>query len=174
MTNLIESDPKAAKSQAAALRDLAREASQEMRSLIFELRPAELEADGLLPTLRKHVDAVRRISHKQIDLRDDGYERQPLRVEKELFRIIQEALNNAVKHSDASSIAVSLGIAKGRILITVEDDGAGFDPGDPLIRTKRLGLTSMEERAEEMGGEVRITSKRGNGARVRIEVPVAG
>ena len=173
VTGLIERDPAAAKAQAETLRDLAREASQEMRSLIFELRPAELESDGLLPTLSKHIDVVRRVSHKQIELRDEGYVRQPLALEKELFRIVQEALNNAVKHSEASQIAVSLGVNDGQARLTVEDNGVGFDPADPLIRTRRLGLTSMEERAEALGGTMRIKSKRGKGTRVLVEAPLA-
>jgi len=173
VTGLIERDPAAAKAQAERLRELAREASQEMRSLIFELRPAELESDGLLPTLRKHIDVVRRVSHKEIELRDEGYVRQPLALEKELFRIVQEALNNAVKHSEASHIAVSLGTNGGQARMTVEDNGVGFDPADPLIRTRRLGLTSMEERAEALGGTMRIKSKRGKGTRVLVEAPLA-
>jgi signal transduction histidine kinase len=173
MTGLIDRNPDEAKAQAEALRELARQASQEMRSLIFELRPAELESDGLLPTLAKHIDVVRRVSHKEIELRDDGYVRQPLALEKELFRIVQEALNNAVKHSEASQIAVSLGTNDGQARVTVKDDGVGFDPADPLIRTRRLGLTSMEERAEALGGKMRIKSKRGKGTRVLVEAPLA-
>src|ERR1700674_2577297 len=173
VTGLIDRDPGEAKAQAEALRELARQASQEMRSLIFELRPAELESDGLLPTLHKHIDVVRRVSHKEIELRDEGYVRQPLALEKELFRIVQEALNNAVKHSGASQIAVSLGVRDGQATVTVEDNGVGFDPADPLIRTRRLGLTSMEERAEALGGKMRIKSKRGKGTRVLVEAPFA-
>jgi signal transduction histidine kinase len=95
-------------------------------------------------------------------------------VEKERFRIMQEALNNAVKHSEAELITVTLGAAKGRVLLLVEDDGRGFDTADPLLRARRLGLTSMEERAEDLGGEARITSKPGKGTKVRVEVPLAG
>jgi signal transduction histidine kinase len=173
VTDLIDRSPSQAKTQAETLRDLAREASQEMRSLIFELRPAELESDGLLPTLRKHIDVVWRVSHKEIELRDEGYVCQPLALEKELFRIVQEALNNAVKHSEASHIAVSLGIDEGQVAIAVEDNGVGFNPDDPLIRTRRLGLTTMAERTEALGGRMRIKSKRGKGTRVLVEAPVA-
>jgi signal transduction histidine kinase len=174
LTGLIDRNPEEAKAQAENLRELARAASQEMRSLIFELRPAELESDGLLPTLRKHIDVVRRVSHKEIELRDEGYVRQPLALEKELFRIVQEALNNAVKHSEAAHIVVSLGTNDGQARVTVEDNGVGFDPADPLVRTRRLGLTSMEERAEALGGKMRIKSKRGKGTRVQVEAPLAG
>jgi signal transduction histidine kinase len=173
LTDTLARDPKAARKQAETLRDLARAASAEMRSLIFELRPPELESDGLVPTLRKHIDVVRRISHKHIELSEDGYERQPLALEKELYRIVQEALNNAVKHSEAEHITVALASKNGGVAVTVEDDGRGFDPKDPLIRTRRLGLTSMEERAEALGGEMSIKSKRGVGTRVRVKVPLA-
>ncbi len=164
----IGSDPQAAKDQIENLRDLARSAVQEMRSLIFELRPAELESDGLFPTLQKHVDVLRRVTRREIDLREDGYERQPPAVEKELFRIAQEALNNAIKHSQGR-IEVELTVRDGRLTMAVSDEGAGFDPTDPQIRARRLGITSMEERAEELGGDLRIDSG-ASGTRVELEV----
>ena len=168
----IDRDPEAAKEQLESVRDLARAALREMRSLIFELRPAELEADGLVPTLQKHVDALGRISGKDIDLREDWYERQPPGVEKELFRIAQEALNNAIKHSQAGRIEIELALRNGRIKLIVSDNGIGFDPTDPQIRTRRLGITSMEERTEQLGGEIRIESTAGRGTSVELELPV--
>ena len=168
----IDRDPEAAKEQLESLRDLARAALREMRSLIFELRPAELEADGLAPTLQKHVDALRRITRREIELREDGYERQPPAVEKELFRIAQEALNNAIKHSKASRIEIELALRNGRLKLIVSDNGIGFDPTDPQIRTRRLGITSMEERTEQLGGELRIESTAGRGTSVELELLV--
>ncbi len=168
----IGSDPQAAKDQIKELRDLARSAVQEMRSLIFELRPAELESDGLLPTLQKHVDVRRRVTRREIDLREDGYERQPPAVEKELFRIAQEALNNAIKHSQAGRIEIELTLREGRLNLVVSDNGVGFDPSDQQIRSRRLGITVMEERAEQIGGDLRIESTVGRGTRVVLEAPV--
>ncbi len=168
----IDRDPGAAKEQLESLRDLSRAALQEMRSLIFELRPAELEADGLVPTLQKHVDALQRITRREIDLRDDGYERQPPAVEKELFRIAQEALNNAIKHSQAGRIEIELALRNGRLKLIISDNGIGFDPTDPQIRVRRLGITSMEERTEQLGGELRIESGAGRGTSVELELTV--
>ncbi|MEX0682039.1 MAG: GAF domain-containing sensor histidine kinase [Dehalococcoidia bacterium] len=169
---LVEQEPASARAQAEILRDLARQAGEEMRSLVFELRPAELESEGLLATLRKHVDVVRRVSHKQIELRSDGYVVQPVDVERQLLRIAQEALNNAVKHSEAAQITMDIGVSDGRVRLRVEDDGRGFDPQDAGIRSRRLGLTSMEERAEELGGELWVESS-DDGTRVELEVPLA-
>lgn len=161
-TQLGAEDPARLKTQLETVRDLSRQAVQEMRSLIFELRPAELESEGFVETLRKHVEVVRRVSHREIGFSVDGYQPQPLEVEKEMFRIAQEALNNAIKHSEAERIDVTVSDA----CIAVADNGRGFDPDDPLIRTRRLGITSMEERTRELGGELRVESAVGKGTRV--------
>ena len=167
----MERDAAAARKELEQVRDLARGAVQEMRSLIFELRPAELEADGLVPTLQKHVDVLRRVTGRQIEFRVDGYVRQPAGVEKELFRIAQEALNNSIRHAQAGRIDVTLANRDGRIRLVVADDGTGFDTADPTVRARRLGLTSMTERAEDLGGGLTIDSAAGTGTRVEVEVP---
>jgi signal transduction histidine kinase len=143
-----------------------------MRSLIFELRPAELESDGLLPTLQKHVAILGRLTNSRITLRDDGYAPQPPGREQELFRIMQEALNNATRHAGAANIEIAVGGRDGAVRMTVADDGVGFDPNDPGIRARRLGLTSMTERAEDLGGTLTIESTPGAGTRIEVEVPV--
>ncbi len=168
----FDRDPEEARKQVENVRDLARTALQEMRSLVFELRPAELESEGLVPTLQKHVDVLRRITGKEIEVRVNGYVRQPPAVEKELFRIVQEALNNSVKHAQASRIQVELARQDNRLVITVTDEGVGFDPADLWIRSRRLGITSIEERTVELGGTLRIDSAVGRGTRVEVEVPV--
>ncbi len=144
-----------------------------MRSLIFELRSAELESDGLVATLRKHLDVVQRVRRTPIELRVEGERRLSPDVEGELFRIAQEALNNAIKHADAKRIDVELKITPERAALTVRDDGRGFDLQRPGLRSRRLGLTSMRERAESVGGRVRVESKPGEGTAVRVEVPLA-
>ena len=108
----------------------------------------------------------------EMEVHEDGYERQPLAVEKELFRIIQEALNNTVKHSQASNVRVELTLQGGSLRAAVSDDGVGFDPTDIQIRARRLGITSMEERSAELGGELKIESSPGGGTRVQLVVPV--
>jgi len=168
---LVERDPAQAKAKVEGLRDMARAAMQEMRSLIFELRPAEIDADGLAPTLRKHIDVLRRVYHMQIELSENDWVRPAPAVEREVYRIAQEALNNALKHSQAARIDVELGTRDGRLKLVIADDGTGFDPADAQIRSTKLGITSMEERAEAIGGDLRIESGEG-GTRVVLEAPV--
>jgi signal transduction histidine kinase len=168
----VDSDPALAKQELERLRDLSRAALQEMRSLIFELRPADLESEGLVATLQKHADVVQRAGTAEIEVRAGSYAPQPPAVERALFRIVQEALNNATRHAQASRIEIELTARDGSVAIVVADDGFGFEPGDPQIRARRLGITSMEERAEELGGRLRVVSAPGRGTRVELEVPV--
>jgi signal transduction histidine kinase len=158
--------------QLEKVRDLARDALQEMRSLIFELRPAELESDGLVATLRKHIDVVQRVRRTNIELTVRGERRLAPHVEQGLFRIAQEALNNALKHAAASRIDVEIDLEHGALL-TVLDDGAGFDTDSLEARSKRLGLTSMRERAEAINARLTIDTWLGGGTRVRVEAPDA-
>ena len=169
---LIDRDAGRAKEQLRKLQELTRDAVQEMRSLIFELRPAELEADGLVPTLRKHVEVVSRVYHANVEVQVTGERRLQEKVERELFRIAQEALNNALKHSQAETIRVELKMNRKRVRLTVSDDGVGFEPADARMRSKRLGLTSMQERAEAVGGSLEIESCPGEGTKIRLELPV--
>ncbi|HEV8574311.1 MAG TPA: GAF domain-containing sensor histidine kinase [Dehalococcoidia bacterium] len=168
---LVDKDPQQARARLQSVRDVARSAVEEMRSLIFELRPAELDADGLAPTLRKHVDVLRRVQKTPIEFSESEYRRLPPRVEAEVFRIAQEALNNALKHSGAERIDVSLTIVDGKVTLSVADDGKGFDPFDAQARATRLGITSMKERAEALGAELRIESSE-TGTRVQLEAPL--
>ena len=168
----LERDPEAARAQVARLRSLAAEALEELRSLIFELRPPELEHDGLCGALRKHVEMLRRLHRVDIDLdvEDDAGSGGPR--DLEVLRVAQEALQNAVRHAAPGRLGVRLSRRDGRLALEVSDDGAGFDPGDPELRSRRLGLTSMEERAQRLGGTLEIRSAPGAGTTVRLEAPV--
>ncbi len=168
---LVERDAAQAKAKLEELREMARTAVQEMRSLIFELRPAELEADGLTATLRKHLEVLRRVYGTEIGFKESGWVRPQPAVELEIYRIAQEALSNALKHAQAGRIEVELTLTKGTARLAVSDDGAGFDPADAQIRATRLGITSMEERAEALGGQLSIESDP-QGTRVELEVPL--
>src|SRR5262245_45727483 len=170
-STLIARDRAGAEAELERVQALAREAMGELRSLIFELRPASLEAEGLVTTLRKHIDVLRRVSGQDVRLRADGAPRLDPDTESEVFRVAQEALQNAVRHAGAERIDVRLGDGDGRLVLEVSAGGAGFDAADPALRSRRLGLTSMEERAAALGGDLRIESSIGGGTRVRLEVP---
>jgi signal transduction histidine kinase len=169
---LVRTDPERALEHLATVRELAASAATELRSLIFELRPAALDADGLLPALRKHLDLLGRAHRLQVTLDADGVGDLPPELEADLYRVAQEALTNVVRHAAASSVAVTLARAGGTVTLTVADDGAGFDPEARRIRGQRLGLTSMVSRVTRHGGSTRVVSAPGRGTTVTAEVPV--
>ncbi len=167
---LLDRDPQAARAQVARLGALAQEALDELRALVFELRPPDLERDGLGGALRKHVEVLRRVGQAEVELEvEDGSAADPVR-DREVLRIAQEALQNALRHAGARTVAVSLRTEAGFVVLTVRDDGTGFDPDAPGLRARRLGLTSMEERAQRLGGRLRIDSAPGAGTTVTLEV----
>jgi signal transduction histidine kinase len=168
---LLERDSSAAADQVARLRELAQEALTELRELIFELRPPSLEEEGLAATLRKHVDMLRRVHGRDIELRIAGGARPAPGAEGDVLRIAQEALNNALRHADAGRIELRYEARDHRLVVTVADDGIGFDPAAPGLRSRRLGLTSMEERARALGGTLSVVSRPGEGTTVTLEVP---
>jgi signal transduction histidine kinase len=166
---LLDRDPEAAREQVAKLQTLAQEARDELRSLVYELRPPDLERDGLCVALRKQVEVLRRLQPIAIDLDlDAAVEGDPVR-DRELMRIAQEALHNSLRHARAEHLAVRLRRHDGRVLLEVEDDGVGFDPTAPGLRATHLGLTSMEERAQRVGARLEVRSAPGAGTTVRLE-----
>jgi signal transduction histidine kinase len=166
---LLERDPRSARDQVVKLRTQAQEALDELRSLVFELRPPDLEKDGLCGALRKHVEVLRRVDQREIDLDLDADVTLGPGRDAEVLRIAQEALQNALRHAGPARIRVSLHRDGDGLLLEVADDGAGFDPAGPGVRSRRLGLTSMEERAERLGAVLVIRSSAGAGTTVRLE-----
>jgi signal transduction histidine kinase len=163
----LERDPAGATRQVQRLGELAREALEELRSLIFGLRPAELERDGLELTLRKEVEMLRRIHGVEIELTSDGEpDGSDQGTELAVLRIVEEALHNALRHARARHIAVRLGPRR----IEISDDGVGFEPQRAELRSRHLGLTSMEERAAELGGRIEVRSAPGTGTTVELQL----
>ncbi|MDA0164876.1 GAF domain-containing sensor histidine kinase [Solirubrobacter ginsenosidimutans] len=170
-STLLGRDPGAAAVELGRVSELARGAMEELRAVVFELRPGSLEAEGLATVLRKHVEVLRRVSGQQIELRVCDVPRLAPGPATQVLRIAQEALGNAMRHSAAKRIKVMLGGRDGRLFLKVADDGCGFDPAGPEVRGQRLGLTSMEERATELGGTLKVTSEIGAGTTVQLEMP---
>lgn len=167
---LLERDPAAARERVEKLQTLAQEALDELRSLVFELRPPDLERDGLRGALRKHVDVLRRLESREIALEAGDDLPADAGRDREVLRIAQEALQNALRHADARRVEVRLQGEDGRLMLEVEDDGVGFEPDAPGLRSRRLGLTSMEERAQRVGGRLEIRSAPGAGTTVRLRI----
>ena len=166
---VIDRDADEAKRQLQRLQGLTREAMEELRSLIFELRPPAVESEGLATALRKHVDVLQRVHGHDVHLRVET-DAEPDGA-GEVMRIAQEALQNALRHAHANRVDVTLEARDGHLRLAVADDGVGFDPNEPGLRARRLGLTSMEERARALGGTLTIESRPGAGTTVALEVP---
>lgn len=154
------------------VRDTAQEALREMRLLIFQLRPPKLEEVGLAGALQARLQGVEARGGVDADLRVTGEEyisRLPLSVQADLYAIIQEALNNCLKHAQASHVWVELDFASHTASAIVRDDGAGFDPAAGAD-AGGMGLHSMRERAERIGGLLTIASAPGGGTCLRVEL----
>jgi signal transduction histidine kinase len=168
---LLARDRDGAAAELKRVSDLAREAMEELRAVVFELRPGSLEAEGLSTVLRKHVEVLRRVSGRTIELKVRDVPRLAAGPATQVLRIAQEALGNALRHADARHICVRLENGSGALVLSVSDNGVGFDPEGPEVRGQRLGLTSMQERATELGGTLTVDSTVGSGTTVRLEVP---
>ena len=178
--SVVGSDPVQAAAELDRARGLVDAAFAELRVLIFELRPPALETDGLVVAVRKHLDVVGRAHGLRVavavtDAGDgDGDEKLAPVVERELFRIVQEAVSNVVRHAGAAAVDVAFSFGLRMLSVTVSDDGSGFDQAARAARSRRLGLTSMRERAQALGGGLTVASAPGVGTIVRAEVPRGG
>jgi len=151
------------------LQDTAQEALDEMRLLIFELRPPILEQVGLVAALQARLNAVEGRANLQTRLIADGVGELPAAVEQALYRIALEALNNALKHARAQHIVVHIRQKKGRVLLEITDDGVGFEPA-VASEHGGLGLRGIAERVAQLDGTVRMQSAQGAGTQLGVEV----
>lgn len=149
----------------------AEAALKEMRLLVYELRPVELDRDGLLGALQNRLQAVERRAGVKVELHAAATPELSTEAEDAVYRASQEALNNALKHSAAKSVRVTFDQSDDRFTLLVEDDGVGFDTV-AASAAGGLGLVSIRERIEGLGGSAQVDSQPGSGTRVRIEVPL--
>jgi signal transduction histidine kinase len=155
------------------LGEIAQQALKEMRLMVHELRPPALEQEGLLGALHQRLGAVEQRAGVEARLVAEDVFELPAAVEEGLYRITVEALNNALKHAAATSVTVYLRLADGRIELEVADNGRGFD-AQGVDASWGIGLDSMRQRAEKLGGTLSIRSAPGEGTRVRVDVPHPG
>jgi signal transduction histidine kinase len=161
-------DLAAVRTTVAELRETVVNAVQELRALAVELRPKALDDFGLAPALERLVDTYSRRTGLEVDSHLAGLEpRLSEPVESALYRIAQEALTNIAKHAGASAISIVTRRDAERLTMIVEDNGTGFDAAAPA---EGLGLVSMRERAELLGGSLRVESTE-HGTTLVVEVP---
>jgi two-component system, NarL family, sensor histidine kinase DevS len=152
------------------LRETVTAAIRDLRALAVELRPTALDDFGLEPALERLVDTFGRRTGLAIEMHVSGLERRlGDQLETALYRIVQEALTNVAKHAGATQVSVVVRGHDQVVSVVVEDDGRGFEANGPALG---LGLVSMRERAELLGGSLRVESAPGRGTTVAAEVPV--
>ncbi len=165
-------NPARSAAQLERLQETAAAALAEMRALIFQLRPPGLSEQGLVTALHQHVTALGRREGLTVELEVTGEERHARGAEQALYRIVQESLNNVVKHAGACDVKITLDLQPEQLRLHVADDGKGFDPAaENYLGNRHLGLTSMRERAAELGGAMDLRSQPGSGTEVIVTVP---
>ena len=173
---LLDSDEARARQEIQGLSESMATSLQEVRRLIYDLRPLVLEDLGLQAAIQKYVQAAADRATVAIELKTSGVEqRLETWAEVALFRLVQEALSNALRHAQATRIQVAVEFEGDAFRALVEDDGVGFEPPRSVRaarQSKQLGLAAMLERAALLGGSVTFDSAPGRGARVRVEVPL--
>jgi len=144
---------------------------QDIRRLIEDLRPVALDELGLVPALREHLAHCEREHGLALELAAEVPERLPASVETALFRIVQEAVNNVLRHAQAQHVRVVLTRGDDHIRLDVADDGQGFDAQLPRSG-RHIGLWSMRERVEQLGGQFELRSAPGQGTTVTAVLPL--
>lgn len=166
---LAERDPTEARSHLAAAHQLIGQAKQELNVLIQELRPAALGDRGLVPALRELCADWSHSSGIAATVRAQGEQPAPLDVEQALFRVAQEALSNVARHSGATSVDVRVAWEAGMLALAIADNGHGFDTAPR--EGKGVGLGSMTERVEALGGTLLVSSG-AKGTRIEARAPL--
>lgn len=148
---------------------LAEAGLAETRALIFELIPESLETQGLVVAIERQAAAIRARHQLDVQVFAGDEPEVPLRTKEAVYRIVQESLNNIVKHAGANHVRIDLSQAAGRLTVAVRDDGRGFDTGGNF--PGHFGLQSMAERAARAGGGFAVESAPGAGATITVSVP---
>ncbi|MDX3134831.1 GAF domain-containing sensor histidine kinase [Streptomyces europaeiscabiei] len=168
---LVDRDPSRAKGELHQVAALAAEAADELRAAVVELRPAGLDEDGLVATLRTQVHVLDRAHSARVTFSGRGARALPAAQEEAMLRVAQEALHNALRHSGAERVDVTLDRHGGGAVLRVTDDGVGFDPLGVRRAGRHLGLVSMRDRASGVGGRLTVESAPGKGTTIEMEVP---
>jgi signal transduction histidine kinase len=173
---LLERDaesPELVRSHVAKLKRIASEVLENLHSLAVKLRPASLDHLGLVTALQQYIQEFNRQYHLDVQFETVGIDesRLPVELESALFRIVQESLTNVALHAHATQVDVLLNRRNGIVVLTVEDNGIGFDPSQPVDEA-RLGLFGMRERVEMLSGKLIVESSPGKGTVISVEVPI--
>jgi two-component system, NarL family, sensor histidine kinase DegS len=168
----IEKGTEAARAEIKDLRVMVRDSLKEVRRIIYDLRPMALDDLGIVPTLDKYLRNVKESTGIDVELHALGQTRRfPNKMEIAIFRLVQESVSNAVKHSDAKLIEVKLEFTQKFISLFIRDDGKGFDMAKPT-KSNSFGMMGMRERVELLEGTLKVKSRLNFGTSVYIQIPI--
>jgi two-component system sensor histidine kinase DegS len=171
---LFEQNPERARAELGNLKTSANVTFQRVREFIFGLRPMMLDDLGLIPTLRRYAQTSEAKSKVPITLTLNGDRKLSSYIEVTIFRAVQELLSNVARHANASRAQVNVDLNAEPVVVTVEDDGAGFNVDEVLggLRARGIsGMVTLEKRVEMLGGKIVYQSNTGAGTRIRVEIP---
>lgn len=173
---LFDTNPVRARTELTELKDAVTATFQKVREFIFDLRPMMLDDLGLIPTLKKSIEDYEQKTGIACNLTISGKDnRQPPHTEVTIFRVIQHLLNNVKNHAQATHVQISLNIGDDKATAVVEDDGTGFDVNEAISASrqrKTIGLSSMQEQVDMLGGGIKFDSAPGKGTRVEFWLPI--
>lgn len=172
---LADQDPSRVRDELQQLKELVRISLQDVRKVIFDLRPMALDDLGLVPALRAYAKEFQARTTIEVDLAAYGAERRfDPAFEVAVFRLIQESLTNVDKHAQATKVWVTIEAKNHELRATVKDNGIGFDVEEARRQGAgvKFGLTGMRERAELIGGRLTLESEPGAGTRIQFEFPL--
>jgi PAS domain S-box-containing protein len=177
LETLFKDEPKETKQKVAQLSGILHRSIASVRNMAYDLRPPGLDQLGLVKTLYLLCEDFHKASGAEVDFAAAGVEELNLDYETEIniYRLIQEALNNIKRHAGADRVTIRLVASSPDIVIRIKDDGKGFDVNDrrqQALREKRMGLQSMVERVHLLQGKINIQSKPKKGSYIRIEIPL--
>jgi two-component system, NarL family, sensor histidine kinase DegS len=168
-----EGSPEDALEEIRSVRKMVRSSLYEVRRIIYDLRPMALDDLGLIPTIKKYISTTAEYNNVNIEFTSIGeVKRINQKYEIAFFRLAQEAIQNAVKHAEASLITVKIEICSRNLNLIITDNGKGFDPS--IKRDKSFGLIGMRERVEMFDGIMDVKSSIGKGTKIVIRVPYQG
>jgi len=170
----FDQNPDRARAELNALKNSAGATFSNVKDFIFDLRPMMLDDLGVIPTLRRYTESFQEKNGIPVPITVTGVERRlESHIEVTIFRNVQELLQNALNHAQATQIQVSLDIAQDRVISVVEDNGRGFNADEALNNPRTIGLSTIRDRTQMLGGELDIQSSLGQGARIEFTIPIS-
>jgi two-component system sensor histidine kinase DegS len=168
---LFDMDREKARNELNELKQAATSTFQKVRDFIFELRPMMLDDLGLVPTLKRYVEAYKDQAGVEVSFTQTGVERRlESYIEVMIFRAIQELLGNAVRNNQATQLVVQMDISDANVKVAVEDNGKSFDI-DKVLESSGTGIKVIQDRVEMLGGYMELSSTAGQGSRIMFQIP---